>query len=296
MGAVCFGGKMRKLSYIVGDEYDGKDVISFLRNEAKCSSKLIKLLKRVDGGITLDGEHVRVVDKLRAGGVLELNMPDVTGKETPVDIPIDIIYEDDDILVLNKPPFMPVHPSRNHRDDTLANAVAFHLMQKGKSTAMRAVNRLDRDTSGLVLICLNSYCAARLAKNVEKEYFAIVDGVYSGSSTIDMPIRRVGESIIKREVGEGGERAVTHWTCEKNMDGLSLLRIRLETGRTHQIRVHFSSLGTPVLGDTLYSDGDKRINRQALHCGTMRFIHPVTGERLQLEAPFPQDMMNIING
>lgn len=285
---------MRKLSFVIDKKYYGHCVIDVLRHHFHCSSKLIKILKRQDLGILLNGEHVRTVDRVRFGDTVEINIPEQPGNIEKTEMELDVVYEDRDILVVNKPPFVPVHPSRNHYADTLANGVAFYLSKKGIETTFRAVNRLDRDTSGLVLIGLNSYSAARLAKNVDKVYTAVVNGEYHGNGTIDLPIRRMGESIIQREVGEDGERAVTHWRAIQNVAGMTLMKIALETGRTHQIRVHFSHLGTPLVGDTLYTEGDNLIGRQALHCQSLSFVHPTTGEKMNLTSNLPDDMIKLL--
>lgn len=286
---------MRILSYTIPIQYDGRMVKEYLRQEMKCSGTLIKALKRQNRGILLNGEPVYTVDRLHAGDRLELQIPQAEGYcHHSVEMPLSVVLQDDDILVLDKPPFMAVHHSANHHKDTLANGVAYYLQQQGLSAAFRAVNRLDRDTSGLVLLGLNPYAAARLAQGIEKVYYAVVDGVYRGKGTIDLPIRRKGGSVILREVGEGGQQAVTHWESIAVYDRLSLLKIHLGTGRTHQIRVHFSHFGTPVLGDTLYSKGDSRIHRQALHCGEMRFHHPVTGELVACQAPLPADIKGLL--
>lgn len=285
---------MRKLSFVIDEKYGNRIIIDVLRHHFHCSTKLIKILKRQETGILLNGVRARTVDCVQSGDIVEINIPQQPGAIEKTEMELSIVYEDADILVVNKPPFIPVHPSRNHYLDTLANGVAFYLSEKGIETTFRAINRLDRDTSGLVLIGLNSYSAARLAKNVDKVYVAIVDGEYHGKGTIDLPIRRMGESIIQREVGQGGERAVTHWTATKNVNGMTLMEIVLETGRTHQIRVHFSHLGTPLVGDTLYSMGDLRIGRQALHCKSLAFAHPTTGQMMNLTSELPSDMINLL--
>ncbi len=201
------------------------------------------------------------------------------------------VYNDEDILVLNKPAFMPVHESRNHRGDTLANAAACYM---DSDTAFRAVYRLDRDTSGLVLIAKNELAACKLAGKIHKDYYAVCSGVLKGKGTIDLPIRRVCESIIERGVFSDGEKAVTHWEAVSNKSNTTLLKINLETGRTHQIRVHFAHLGYPLLGDTLYGENTDLIKRQALHCKTIYFTHPITNKEMAIECDFPNDFKGLI--
>jgi 23S rRNA pseudouridine1911/1915/1917 synthase len=160
--------------------------------------------------------------------------------------------------------------------------------------AFRAVYRLDRDTSGLVLIAKNELAASKLAGKIKKDYYAIVKGKFEGEGTIDLPIRRVRESIIERGVFDDGERAITHYTAIKTDGESTLLRLNLETGRTHQIRVHFAHLGSPLLGDTLYGGDCAEINRQALHCKTIYFTHPITNEKITVDSDFPDDFKGLI--
>lgn len=208
----------------------------------------------------------------------------------PADIPLDIIYEDDDILVINKKPDIAMHESHNHRCDALSNAVAFHLMKEGKECVFRSVGRLDKGTSGIVVCALNKFSAAKLSGKIYKEYLAVAGGEFYGDGVIDKPIIRPDPMKTLRDVGVGGERAVTHWKSLKVKDGCTLLRIHLETGRTHQIRVHFKSLGAPLVGDDMYGSTDKRLSHQALHCCFVRFTHPVTEQIMEFTAPMPDDM------
>lgn len=291
---------MRTISFTVPPEYDGKTVYNFLKGKMRISLGLLRSLKRTENGIELNGEHIRTVDIIHTGDIISVNMSDSGGKtEEPEEKEItageapEVIFEDDDILVVNKPPLMPIHESHNHQGDTLQNTVGAYLQKKGKSPSFRAVGRLDKGTSGLVICALNRYCAARLSGNTEKEYLAIASGEYYESGTVDVPIYRPDPMKTIRTADERGDRAVTHYTPVKTGKGLSLLRIRLETGRTHQIRVHFSFLGTPLVGDTMYGTKDERISHQALHCAKVSFIHPVTGEEVICEASMPEDMMKI---
>ena len=284
---------MRKLRFVIESEYDGKQLKSFLKTEVKLSSRLIKSLKRSEIGFLRNGEHIRTVDYLRTGDIIEINIDEGDNEIEPTYGEINIVYEDDDMLVINKSPFLAMHPTHNHQGDTLANDVAGYLLKKGKICTFRSIGRLDKGTSGLTLIALNSHCAARLSGKIEKTYYAIADGVYEGRGTIDRFIYRPDPMKTLRAVGDSGERAVTHWEAISGDDRRTLLKINLETGRTHQIRVHFASLGTPLAGDTLYGKEDKDISHQALHCGEMRFIHPITQKEMVLSAEMPEDMQRI---
>lgn len=285
----------RKLEYTIPDSYDGKRVISYLRGEIKLSSRLIRTLKHYDTGITLNGVHTRTVDIMHTGDILGVDIPCPDGEIEAVEMPLDILYEDDDLIIINKSPFLAIHPTHNHQGDTLANALVYHLEKQGKPTMFRAVGRLDKGTSGIVICALNKHCAALIPKTVEKEYYAVVSGVLEDTGTIDAPIYRPDPMKTLRAVGEDGDRAVTHWTVIKKNEELSFVRVNLETGRTHQIRVHFASLGMPLVGDYLYGTPGE-IGHQLLHCGKITFTHPVTKERMTVTAPLPEDMQRVVDG
>ncbi len=285
---------MRVLEYIIPEEFDGKTVESFLRGHIKMSLALFRSQKRVPDGITLNGVHTRSVDKIRTGDILKVNIPDDERASLPSDYPLDIIYEDEDILVINKPAELPMHESHNHQGDTLANAVAGYLTKKGKPAIFRAVGRLDKGTSGAVLCALNTFAASKLSGKIEKEYIAVPTGKYTESGTIDKPIYRPDPIKTYRTADDRGDRAVTHYFPMEHGEDYSLLLIRLETGRTHQIRVHFAFMGTPLYGDTMYGTADEDINRQALHCRSLTFIHPVTNEKMIFEAKMPEDIKRLL--
>ena len=281
---------MRTLEYVIPEMYDGKKLLSFLKGHIHLSSKLIRRLKQQEKGLCLNSEHIRTVDIIRAGDVLTVNIPDDEAVATPCDLMPEVIYEDSDILVVNKPAMLPIHESHNHQGDTLQNSVSGYFAKKGQSYTFRSVGRLDKGTSGLVLCALNSHIASVLSGNVKKEYLAIATGVYEGSGTIDAPIYRPDPMKTYRVVDERGDRAVTHWNAV-GTDGVNtLLRINLETGRTHQIRVHFASLGTPLLSDSMYGTLAEEIGHQCLHCAKLSFVHPITKEEIVCEAPMPEEM------
>lgn len=282
---------MRSIEFIITDKDSGRQVRDYLRDFG-VSSALLTKLKNTENGITKNGVFARTIDKIFTDDTLKITIEN-KGRmpEKLTESNVQAVYNDADILVLNKPAFMPVHESRNHRGDTLANAAACYME---RDTAFRAVYRLDRDTSGLVLIAKNELAACKLAGKIQKDYYAVCSGELSGKGTIDLPIRRVCESIIERGVFDDGERAVTHWEAVSSKNGNTLLKLNLETGRTHQIRVHFSHLGYPLLGDTLYGGSTDLIDRQALHCKTIYFTHPITHKEMMLNCDFPTDFKGLI--
>ncbi len=281
---------MRTVSFTIDMAHDGRQIKQFLQ-EFGVSSALLTHLKQTENGIQKNGVFAKAIERLHTGDVLTIHMENQGHMPSPKAMDIPVLYEDEDLLVVNKPPLLPVHESRNHIGDTLSNFVAYHMKE---DTAFRAVYRLDRDTSGAVLIAKHELAAAKLAGKVEKDYYAVVSGVITQAGTVDLPIARCGDSIIKRRVDESGERAVTHYTPVSTKDNTTLLKLRLDTGRTHQIRVHMTYLGHPLLGDTLYGSDDSRITRQALHCKEIRFIHPITEQPMRITCDFPGDMKSLI--
>ena len=283
----------RKIDYVVPPEFDGEKVNNFLRGGIGISYRTVRSLKQIKGSMLLDGEPIRTIDPLKAGSTLTLILPADKSTAEPQQAQFETVYEDDDILVINKPAGLAMHPTHNHQGDTLANAVAYYLAQKGKNAVFRAAGRLDKGTSGIVICALHKFASAKLAGSYEKEYIAVVEGEYTGSGTINAPIIRPDPMKTLRAVGEDGEHAVTHWTALENANGLSKLHITLETGRTHQIRVHFAWLGTPLAGDDMYGGSTEKISRHALHCAKVTLIHPVTNEKMVFEAPLPDDMKKL---
>ncbi len=281
---------MRRITFIIEEKDNKRQIRDFLRSFG-ISASLLTRLKQTENGIMLNGRQEKTIAALNTGDKLEISIESKGEMPEPSGEKIEILYEDEDILAVNKPPFMPVHESRNHRGDALSNAVAGYIREQ---TAFRAVYRLDRDTSGIVVVAKNELAAAKLAGKIKKDYYAIVCGKFEKASSIDAPIARLGKSIIKRGVNENGERAVTHYEPICSGNRYSLLKINLETGRTHQIRVHFSSIGASLLGDTLYGEASEEISRQALHCKTVYFTHPVTEKEITVSCDFPEDMKKII--
>ncbi|MBQ3969765.1 MAG: RluA family pseudouridine synthase [Clostridia bacterium] len=284
-----------KIKFTVDENYDGKLVKDFLRNGKGVSSTLLTRLKLEEQGITSNGCHVRAVDVLHKGDEVLLTLPDDKNEIMPVKLPIKILFEDDHVIAFDKPPFMAVHPVHGHIDDTLANAAAYYAQEKGGNFTFRAINRLDRDTSGVVLAAKNSYSAALLPKSVTKKYVAVCEGIIEKASVVDQPIRLKEGHSIQREVGEGGVHAVTHYCPVRHGALHTLTRFRLETGRTHQIRVHMSYLGHPLAGDDMYGGSLRFINRQALHCEEISFIHPISSENVTVKSPVPKEFFEVLN-
>ncbi len=286
---------MRSINFIVTQHFDDKPLLHFLKSEVKMSSRLIKTLKRVENGLQCNGEHIRTIDKVKTGDKITINMPNSEILVGTTDETLDIVYEDDDILIVNKPPTMPIHETRNHQGNTLMNAVLGYLSAKGKSTSFRAIGRLDKGTSGLVLCALNPYIASSLSGGkIHKTYLAITSKKFTQGATIDAPIYRPQPPKTHRCVDPRGDRAVTHYEVLENGENYSLLKINLETGRTHQIRVHFAHLNAPLYGDDMYGEKSGKLTHQALHCFEMKFIHPVTKEKIQVQGEMPKDMRDML--
>lgn len=314
------------MDFRITEKQHNKTVSDFLK-EVGYSHKAISRLKRIEDGILLNGVHVTVRALLSEGDLLSLALEDraddMSESLTPWNHPIDIVYEDEWLIALNKPPFMPTHPSAGHQGDTLANAVTGYYAQKGLPFVFRSVNRLDRDTSGIVLLSKDKHTAARLSAQMEagqirKTYLALLCGSFPSEcayppadcatrSVVCMEEGRI-ETYLRRKAGskmlretfwtpcEGGVLAVTEYRVIGRSHGLTLVEAMPQTGRTHQLRLHFSFCGHPILGDTLYGspDSQNRIARQALHAETLTFSHPITGVPMILRAKLPDDMQNLI--
>lgn len=285
---------MAELTYTVPAAFDGDTMQNFLRRGCGLSWRMVVKLKRVEQGMTLDGQPVRTIDRVHTGQIAVLHLPEDTVRIEAIDLPLEVVWEDDDLLVVNKPPYLAVHPSAGLPDPTLANAVVAHYQRQGEERSFRPANRLDRNTSGLLLAGKNAHAVFALAGRVQKEYLALVLGKLTGSGVIDQPIRVKEGSCITREVGEGGKDSVTHWEALATNGEVTLVRLWLETGRTHQIRVHMAWLGYPLAGDTMYGTDETVMPRHGLHCFRMRIAHPLTGEELDLKAHLPPDMAAVV--
>lgn len=262
----------------------------FLIKDYEVSKRMISQLKRIKNGITRNGKLIRTIDDVFPGDEIILNFEDTRALEANGNLQADILFENENLVVFDKPVSMPVHPSIKHQGDTLGNLFSY----KYPGLTFRPVNRLDRDTSGLCIVAKNSFSAAALQGNVRKIYYAAVSGFIEGKGTIDAPIAREKDSIIKRIVRDDGQRAVTHYEAIESDEKYSLLKINLETGRTHQIRVHFSYIGHPLAGDDLYGGCMDDIKCQALHCGQLDFNNPLSREVITVVSPLREDIKNII--
>lgn len=285
---------MTRLTYTVPESYDGARIQDFLRRECRLSWRMVVRLKGTDRGIMADGEPIRTIDRVRAGQTVALTFPEDRVRIESVEMPLAIVYEDEHLLVVDKPPYLAVHPSAGKPDPTLANGVVAYYEKKGEAASFRPVNRLDRNTSGLLLAAKNPHAAFLLTRVPQKMYLALVFGRLEGEGTVDAPIRVKEGCCITREVGEGGKDSVTHWQALASDGQITLLRLRLETGRTHQIRVHMAYLGHPLVGDTMYGTDETILPRHALHCSEMAFVHPITGEALAFSSPLPPDMAGLL--
>ncbi len=288
----------------IDEKYAGRKLLSYLKFTLKISSACITRLKNDPRGLEINGEHVTVRYILQNGDELFINIDGEDTEEntniTPVSIPLDIIYEDENILALNKPPFMPTHPSHNHHDDTLANGVAYMYAERNTPFVFRPIGRLDRNTSGIVILAKNMHSAGHFTRErqnntLKKSYIAILDGeIQDDEGIIDVPLKRQADSIIIRTVcgadDEGAMSAQTQWKCLYRGHGISLVSVYPKTGRTHQIRVHFAHLGFPILGDDLYGKESEYINRHALHAYSLSFKLPFSDKIKEISASLPEDM------
>lgn len=284
----------RVLTYEITAEQAGTKIGDFLRR-AGYSRHVIIHLKKTENGILLNGEWAYVGQFLKEGDHLEIRIIESEASEqiVPAELPLDIIYEDEDLLIINKPADMPIHPSINNYDNTLANALMWYYQQNGETFVYRCINRLDRDTTGLLIVAKNMLSGGILSdmskkREIHREYLAIAEGEVPQEGVIDAPIARKEESVIERCVDfEKGDRAVTHYWRLDYRNGYSLVRLKLETGRTHQIRVHMKYIGYPLTGDYLYNPDYRILDHQALHSWKLAFRHPVTGAQMQFKADPP---------
>ena len=310
----------RILTYIIQPEQERLQLLDFLKSKG-FSRGILSSMKPDKSAIQLNGERGFGKSILRAGDFLRIHIPETDSSENilPVKMDLSILYEDEDILVINKEADMPVHPSIGNYDNTLANGVAWYFKEKGQSFVYRCINRLDRDTTGALILAKNPYSAAVLSaqmkhRQIRRTYLAIVQGITPKRGSIDAPIGRVADSTIESQVDfTNGDSAVTHYerlAAYRSLDGqtfsqisitdsqetsvsqkmtYSLIELHLETGRTHQIRVHMKHIGHPLPGDFLYNPDCRIIKRQPLHSYQLEFTHPVTGENMCITAPIPGD-------
>lgn len=317
---------MTQFRYTVKENDKELSVKELLRRNFHFSSRLLTKLKQQDL-VTVGGKPVRGWMTLSQGDELVVTLPEETCDYPPEEIPIEVVFEDESLLVINKQPGYVVHPTKGKPNHTIANGIMKNMIDKGEGYKIRFANRLDMNTSGLLIIAKNGFAQEHIIRQmkrnqVQKRYMAVVDGIVSEpSGIVDKPIGRPDPEEVERwilPVESGGYDSVTHYKVIKRFEsGYSLIELRLETGRTHQIRVHMASIGHPVTGDHLYNNGDPflyrklhgdfrriegadeqstspYIKRQALHAYKLSFTHPVTGELLNLKAPIPSDIKKLI--
>lgn len=290
-----------KLEYIVNNLTKYETVKQVLKEEFLISDRLIiKLKKAKQIYVNKNIVHINQILKINDHVSCDLDFEEDAENIVPVKMDLDILYEDEGLLILDKPPFLPIHPSMNHYEDSLSNGVKYYFNSIGLKRKIRPVNRLDKNTSGIVIFAKNEYIQECLIKQMksnvfEKEYIAVVDIIIDKKhQVIDAPIARKENSIIERCVSLNGDNAITEVELIKIYKDYSLVKCILKTGRTHQIRVHLSYVGHHILGDDLYGEKSNLINRQALHAYRIKFIHPVTGNKMEFEAKIPKDIEDLL--
>lgn len=292
----------RRLTLTVTEEQAGRRVDSLLRHELGLAGSVIRHVKCVPGGITLDGEHTYTAKQVQAGQVLSVLVGDTERRSIvkAVPGPLNIVYEDEDLVVLDKPAGILVHPGHGHFDDTLGNFLLWHYDREGLTADLHPVHRLDKGTTGLLVIAKHAHAQEVLKKalhtpSFRRVYLAVCDGApRPAAGVVDAPIGMVPGSLLAREVRPDGQPARTRYETLELHGSRALLRLELETGRTHQIRVHMAHMGCPLTGDFLYGTEDRQlISRPALHSHALSFLHPITGEALSFTSPLPPDMARL---
>ena len=289
------------LEYKIEENDNYVNLKDLLKNYFQVSDRLLIKLKH-EQKIFVNDTKAYVDMPLNLGDIISIYIDFIEDNSNivPTYMPLDIVYEDDAFLVVNKSSGVPVHPSMEHFEDSLSNGIKYYFDKIGLKKKIRPVNRLDKDTSGLVIFAKNEYIQECLVKQMQakefiKEYIAICAGnLEKRSGIINAPIARKENSIIKRCIAESGASAITHYEVIKSYNNYSVVKCILQTGRTHQIRVHMAHIGHPLLGDTLYGLPSPLINRQALHAYKITFIHPITKQKLEFTAKIPADFENLI--
>ena len=293
----------RYLTLNITRSLSGLEVNTLLRRTLGLSGTVLRRVKWLEDGITLDGARVNVRVRAREGQTLSVRLTDPVppAEPVPAEGPLDIVYEDADLVVLNKAPGVLVHPGHGHFDDTLGNFLMYHYKQAGDESGFHPVHRLDKGTSGLLVIAKHPHAQERLKNQLHtgdfrRVYLAVCDGAPPASDrTVDAPIGRVEGSLTRREIRPDGQPARTHYRVVRSCGPRTLVELELETGRTHQIRVHMAHLGCPLTGDFLYGTENRAlIGRPALHSAQLELAHPITGERLRFTAPLPADLAALI--
>lgn len=284
----------RVLKFTVPQSYNNAIANDFLRQNCRISARTVKKIKKEKNGILRNNILLKTIDTVKTGDIIQLTMPKDQNEIKPTKGSLNILYEDNYILIVNKPYNMPVHPTKIYQSGTLANLVVNYAKINEEYYQIRIVNRLDKDTSGIVVIAKNRHLAGLLPEKVKKIYSGICEGKIVGAGTINKPIKVKDGHTIQRCTNDDGQRAITHYEAIKHNNKHTLLKLNLETGRTHQIRCHFSSIGNPLAGDDMYGGSLKHINRQALHCSEVEFVHPINKEKINIKSEIPEDMLNII--
>jgi 23S rRNA pseudouridine1911/1915/1917 synthase len=293
-----------RLTVGVSADESGMKVQTVLRRSKGLSTRLMRRIAQGDGALLVNGAHARFVDKVKEGDEIVIVVPRERSDFPPEDIPLDVIYEDEHLLVMNKAPGIVVHPTKGHASGTIANAIQHRMESRGEEYRVRFISRLDMNTSGVLLagkssLAQSDFAISAAAGKVTKEYTAIAEGHMDAHGVIDEPIALEAEGSPRRTVREDGRASKTEYVCEKTFEvggeKYSLLRVFLHTGRTHQIRVHLAHIGHPVLADSLYGRLSELIERQALHASKLSFPHPITGQQLSFEAELREDMRRLIS-
>lgn len=290
--------KYNLISYINEDE--NLTLKEVLLDKLNFSVRSLSKMKRYKT-VKVNGKYIKPADNINKGDLIEVEIQEDMADFKPQNLNLEVIYDDFDIIMVNKPPFMVVHPTKSHFENTIANGITHYIMEKNEKVKVRFVNRLDMNTSGLVIVAKNPYAQFVLSSDmkddkVEKMYIAVVKGVVKEDfGTINEPIYRPTDDSVKRIVHEDGQPSVTHYEVVKRLKDATVLKLRLETGRTHQIRVHLNHIGHGIIGDELYGYVDEDlIKRQALHAYSLKFQQPRTREDLEFKAPLPKDMEELI--
>ena len=296
---------MRTLTLTITPARADKDINTLLRRELHLSAADVRRAKTLPQGILLDGAPVFTTARVQLGQTLSVVVGDQEGSDTiePVPGPLDIRYEDEDLLIVDKAGGVPVHPSQGHHGDTLANFILHHYQTQGLTAGFHPVNRLDRGTSGLMAVAKHAYAHQRLQTQLQtgelrRRYLAICQGTPpQEEGWVDQPIRRLPGSVLMRQVHPQGAPARTHYRLLRRGGGRSLVELALDTGRTHQIRVHMAFLGCPLAGDFLYGEELPELpERFALHSAALRLLQPVNGEEITLTSPLPPALEALLNG
>lgn len=290
--------KYNLISYI--NEDDDLTLREILLDRLNFSVRYVSKLKRFKT-VTVNKNFKKLDKKVKKGDLIEIEIKEDMANFTPQDLNLNIIYDDFDLIMVDKPPFMVVHPTKSHFDNTMANGVTDYIIKKNENIKIRFVNRLDMNTSGLVIVAKNPFAQHVLSSEMkeedfEKKYIAIVRGILENdSATINEPIYRPTDDSVKRIVDKKGQESITHYKVIERLNNATVLEIKLKTGRTHQIRVHMAHIGHPIIGDELYGVFDEKlIKRQALHAYSLKFRQPRTKQMLEFKADIPKDMKELI--